>query len=276
MKSIIISLAFPIIVIAQINSLKSPDNIKLFADHLYCEQDYLRAAEEYKSLPDFKISDTILYKIGKCYSIIGDYDEAMFFFTALNSSSPFADFANNEIGKIYFLKKDLSSLDRLLSNKTSRKNNLIKLKVTLMLESKQTDFNLNDYLDEDDSDYFELSKLYYERKNPDYKSEILAGILSSVIPGSGKIYTENYGDGITSFILTGLFSYLAYDNFKHDHNFKGYLFSGIAAGFYFGNIYGSVASAQIFNVRVDFNFLKNLSDLISRKSYFAEDYDFCN
>lgn len=276
MKSIIISLAFSIIVIAQINSLKSPHNIKLFADHLYCEQDYLRAAEEYKSLPDFKISDTILYKIGKCYSIIGDYDEAMFFFTALNSSSPFADFANNEIGKIYFLKKDLSSLDRLLSNKTSRKNNLIKLKVTLMLESKLTDFNLNDYLDEGDSDYVELSKLYYERKNPDYKSELLAGILSSVIPGSGKIYTENYGDGITAFILTGLFSYLAYDNFKHDHNFKGYLFSGIAAGFYLGNIYGSVASAQIFNVRVDFDFLKNLSDFISRKSYYAEDYDFCN
>ncbi|MCX8107118.1 MAG: hypothetical protein N3D80_14725 [Ignavibacterium album] len=276
MKSIIISLAFSTILIAQINPLKSPDNIKLFADHLYCEQDYSRAAEEYKSLPDFKISDTILYKIGKCYSIIGDYDEAMFFFTALNSSSPFADYANNEIGKIYFLKKDLSSLDRLIDCKINSRTNLIKLKIALMLESKTPDFNLNEYITETDSDYIEISRLYFERNNPGYKSELLAGILSSVIPGSGKIYTENYGDGITAFILTGLFSYLAYDNFKHNHNFKGYLFSGIAAGFYFGNIYGSVASAQIFNVRVDFDFLKNLSDFISRKSYFTEDYDFCN
>nr|MCU0555337.1 tetratricopeptide repeat protein [Syntrophales bacterium] len=37
------------------------------------------------------------------------------------------------------------------------------------------------------------------------KSPVLAGILSAVLPGSGYIYAEHYGDGITAFLLNGLF-----------------------------------------------------------------------
>lgn len=275
MKSLIISVIISTSIFAQTNPLKTARNIRLFADYLYCEQDYLRAAEEYKKLLNTFTSDTILYKTAKCYSIIGDYDEAEKFFSRIDSSSIFLNNAIRELGKIYYLSKDELSLNKISGKNEFAMSDLIKLKIALMLGSNKINYNLTELLPENDSDFEVFNKLMYERQNPDYKSELIAGILSAIIPGSGKIYTEEYGDGITSFILTGLFSYLAYDNFRHQHKFRGYLFSTITAGFYLGNVYGSVASAQIFNAKVEFSFLEKLSDFLIKRNYFVKEYEFC-
>ncbi|WP_304130592.1 hypothetical protein [Ignavibacterium album] len=275
MKSFFISLLLIISIYSQSNPLKQPQNIKLFADYLFCEQDYLRAAEEYISLKDTYLSDTIIYKIAKCYSIIGEFDKSLNYFFNIPASSVFYDNVKREIGKIYFLNEDEISLNKMMFEKENSFNDLLKLKIALKLSKNQTD-DIENLLTYDDEDFITLRKFYSQRKNPDYKSETVAGILSAIIPGSGKIYTEEYSDGITAFILTGIFSYLAYDNLKHEHNFRGYLFTGIAAGFYFGNIYGSVASAQIFNAKVDFSFLRSLSEFLIKRNYFVKEYEFCN
>ncbi|WP_290664435.1 hypothetical protein [Ignavibacterium sp.] len=275
MKSFFISLLLIISIYSQSNPLKQPQNIKLFADYLFCEQDYLRAAEEYISLKDTYLSDTIIYKIAKCYSIIGEFDKSLNYFFNIPASSVFYDNVKREIGKIYFLNEDEISLNKMMVEKENSFNDLLKLKIALKLLKNQTD-DIENLLTYDGEDFITLRNFYSQRKNPDYKSETVAGILSAIIPGSGKIYTEEYSDGITAFILTGIFSYLAYDNLKHEHNFRGYLFTGIAAGFYFGNIYGSVASAQIFNAKVDFSFLRSLSEFLIMRNYFVKEYEFCN
>ncbi len=112
--------------------------------------------------------------------------------------------------------------------------------------------------------------------NPSYKSPALAGILSTVIPGSGKMYAEEWGDGITSFLVTGLLAFLAYDNFKANHSTRAWIFTGLGAFFYAGNIYGSIATAQIFNARIDFEFTNGLHLFLEQNNYFLADYDFCN
>lgn len=269
-----ISLLLTISVFAQSNPLKQPQNIKLFADHLFCDQDYLRAAEEYLSLDESYLSDTIIYKIAKSFSVIGEIDKSVNYFCRIPTSSAFYDASKREIGKIYFLNEDEISLNKIIVNKDNSLNDLLKLKIALRLSKNQID-GLENLLTYEDEDFTVLNKFYYQRENPDYKSELAAGILSAIIPGSGKIYTEEFSDGITAFILTGIFSYLAYDNLKHEHKFRGYLFIGIAAGFYLGNIYGSVASAQIFNAKVDFNFIQSLSDFLINRNYFVKEYEFC-
>lgn len=274
MKIIFISLLISIPAFCQLNNLHTPQNKKLFADYLFCEQDYLRAAEEYISLRETFISDTILYKIAKSYSIIGDYENSLNYFSRIPQSSFFYDNSVKEIGKIYYLNEDDTSLDKLIDEDENSFNELLKLKIALKLVKNQTD-DLEIFLLNSDEDFFVLKRFYEQRKNPDHKSELVAGILSAIVPGSGKIYTEEYGDGVTAFLLTGIFTYLAYDNFKNDHKFRGYLFTGIASGFYLGNIYGSVASAQIFNAKVDFNFLESLSDFLINRNYFVMEYDFC-
>lgn len=274
MNKIFLVLFFCLNITAQTNPFKSDFNRKNFADYLYCEQDYLRAAEEYCALDDSFLTDTILYKIAKCYSVIGELENSLNYFFRISYSSFFYDNAKREIGRIYYLNGDESSLEKLIDERENSFTALLKLKIALNLSKNKTDVSI-DELSDYDEDFILLRKFYLQRKNPDYKSELLSGILSTIVPGSGKIYTKQYGDGITAFILTGLFAYLAYDNFNNNHNFRGYLFTGIAGGFYLGNIYGSVASAQIFNAKVDFNFIKELSDFLINRNYFVEEYDFC-
>lgn len=275
MLRIIFSIVFCVSTFAQNNSLKSDLNRKLFADNLYCEQDYLRAAEEYESLSQTFLSDTVLYKIGKSYSIIGDYSKAINSFNLIPVSSEMFFNSRLEQAKIFYLTNEKKMLLNLLTLDNFSSPELKKILIAFYLKMNQTDSISNDLFQFSDEDESTFKNFFERRKNPPYKSEILAGILSAIVPGAGKIYTEEYGDGITAFILTGFFSYLAYDNFKHSHNFRAYLFSGLAAGFYLGNIYGSVASAQIFNAKIDFDFLKELSDYLSNKNYFINEIEFC-
>ncbi|MEJ5262005.1 MAG: hypothetical protein WHT45_04945 [Ignavibacterium sp.] len=272
---IIFSIVFCVSTFAQTNPLKSDLNRKLFADYLYCEQDYLRTAEEYESLSQTFVSDTVLYKIGKSYSIIGDYSKAINSFNLIPDSSEMFFNSRLELAKIFYLSNEKNLLRNLLTSDNFSSPQLKKILIAFYLKINQPDSISNDLFQLSDEDEFTFKNFFERRKNPPYKSEVVAGILSTVVPGAGKIYTEDYGDGITAFILTGLFSYLAYDNFKHAHNFRAYLFSGLAAGFYLGNIYGSVASAQIFNAKIDFNFLKELSDYLSNKNYFINEIEFC-
>jgi TM2 domain-containing membrane protein YozV len=128
----------------------------------------------------------------------------------------------------------------------------------------------------DDNEIKTLSMLYDLKINPPYKSPTLAGIFSAIIPGSGKMFVGEWGDGITALLSTGLLAFLAYDNFKADHHTRAWIFTGLGAFFYAGNVYGSIAAAQIFNARINFEFKEGLNLFLEENNYFMPEYDFCN
>lgn len=78
------------------------------------------------------------------------------------------------------------------------------------------------------------------------KSPFLAGFLSMVVPGLGKTYAGDWKDGIVSLIFTGGMAFQAYRKFNQfgSNNFRPWLYTTLASGFYFGNVYGSVKSAK--------------------------------
>jgi TM2 domain-containing membrane protein YozV len=128
----------------------------------------------------------------------------------------------------------------------------------------------------DEPDKEEVQILYNYKKDPPYKSPVAAGILSALIPGSGKLYTGQISEGITSFLLNGLFAFISYNNFQNNHNVRGWIFAGVTALLYSGNIYGSAASAQIYNTRIDYEYAERVKKYLAVKNYFIDDYDFCN
>ncbi len=74
------------------------------------------------------------------------------------------------------------------------------------------------------------------------KSGLIAGILSTAVPGLGKIYAGKTGEGISGFMYTMAFGATAYDFYRHA-GAKSPLFiitASIAGIFYVGNIWGSV------------------------------------
>lgn len=83
------------------------------------------------------------------------------------------------------------------------------------------------------------------------KSPFLAGTLSALVPGTGKIYTGDWKDGIISMIFVGANAFAAYRGFNQDgvQSVYGWVFSAIGTGFYVGNIYGSVKAARKRNTQ---------------------------
>jgi tetratricopeptide (TPR) repeat protein len=79
------------------------------------------------------------------------------------------------------------------------------------------------------------------------KSPVLAGIMSGIIPGSGKIYAGKTGAGIASMIGTVGFGLIAWENYHKlgISNAKTIIFGSIFAASYVSNIYGSVISVKV-------------------------------
>ena len=275
---LLVVILFPIY--GQQIDIHSPKNIKKFADFLFCDKDYLRAIDEYKKYLEVVNNDTIRFKIALGYSLINDQSNALQEFSSINNSSALYEQSRIEVLKSLSLSKSDSAFyllaNNLINSKSQFSNNAQRLLNTSILLNENELPDKNKFLIPFENDDKLLLGNYYDLKiNPPYKNETLAGILSAIIPGSGKIYTEDYGDGITAFLLTGLFTYLAYTNFENDHQTRGWIFTALGAGFYTGNVYGSVASAQIFNAKVNFDFENGLKLFLEDKNFFTPAYDFC-
>jgi TM2 domain-containing membrane protein YozV len=250
----------------------STGNRRLFADYLYCQKDYLRAVNEYQDITGLTANDTIRFKIGLAYLKMGKYDSASFNFSQIRDNSNFISEAKRENFKSQFLLGNYDVLYRSTDNYLPLKqlNTFAYLFDQKDLPSKS--LLLSPFEGNNKS---KVSDFYERKLNPPYKSELTAVILSTIIPGAGKIYTKEYSDGIIAFIVTGLMGYIAYTDFKADHKFRGWLFSGLTAFFYGGNIYGSAASAQIYNAQVNFRLYSDMKLFLEDKDYFVPDYEFC-
>jgi len=80
------------------------------------------------------------------------------------------------------------------------------------------------------------------------KSPLIAGSLSMVAPGLGKIYAGQTGDGIATFITVGALAAITAENWIKNglSNWKTITFGSAFAIFYTGNIIGSVASVKVY------------------------------
>lgn len=95
----------------------------------------------------------------------------------------------------------------------------------------------------------DLKRMSETWKTEPHKSPLLAGLMSGIVPGTGKIYTGRWKDGLFSLLLLGTSGWQAYRiiSRKGIENPGAWFFGGMAVGFYTGNVYGSVKSARQFN-----------------------------
>ena len=259
----------------------SPENIKKFADYLLCQGDYLRAVEEYGFIPTNLRNDTINFKIMLCYSQLNLYQETK------------SSFLNNKFyemkseAEILYMKNEFLKFPSLFHNpafenrfpfetNVENRSYFLKLRSIYYIQTRFNGISKEDLLKPFDSiQKKEIEPFYETSMNPNYKSPALAGILSAVIPGSGKMYVGEWGDGITALLATGLLAFLAYDNFNANHKTRAWIFTGLGAFFYAGNVYGSIASAQIFNAKINFDFNEGIKFFLEKENYFLHQYDFC-
>ena len=250
----------------------SPANRLKFGNYLYSEQDYLRALNEFREYLKTAENDTVRYKFADCFYRIGRYQEAAENFKGLFYNSFLSDDARLGFYECEFKSVDISAFRGLLGDENympeKYNNSILRLGLISHFFEDTVLPDTNKFFPVfPDSNKADIRKFYFMKKYPSKKNPTTAAILSAVIPGAGKIYTGEVGDGITAFIATGLLTYLSAANFQHDHKFRGWLFAGLAAFSYAGNIYGSAASAQIYNAGIKFNFDKEVKLYFDQRNY---------
>lgn len=251
------------------NILLSENNIRLFADFLFSQKDYLRAYYEYEKLNDYNSNDTVIYKSAFSLTEIEKYNEANLLLNNISAGSRVNFYSRELQNKISFLKgekeiflnKESVSQVRLLLISSFYENNLI--------ENKEIFINSFD-----EKNQYDVLNFYERKINPDYKSPLKAALLSTFLPGAGKFYTGEYGDGIAAFVATSLSAYLTYSNLIEKRSFRTWLFAGITFLYYTGNIYGAAASADIYNKKIDFQFKVDLDSFVKNNNYFIETPEF--
>lgn len=263
------------------NKLLTPDNVRKFADYLFCQHDYLRSAEEYKRYLRSTQNDTVKFLIGESYCRIGNYSAAAAYYKSVLYSDSLGSLADLNYLKSIFQE---GRYDFYRNNYNSEKLNKDNAYYLNALSLYNFSYLLSDDVLPKKKDFIKpfnpadrkiLNKFYDFKSDPPYKSPVKAAIFSAIIPGAGKIYTHQYTDGIVAFLTTGVLSYIAYMDFRADHKFRGWLFTALSAGFYAGNIYGSAASAQIFNTKIRFDFFQDLKTFLNKVNYFVPSFDFC-
>jgi hypothetical protein len=79
------------------------------------------------------------------------------------------------------------------------------------------------------------------------RSPVVAGLLSAILPGAGKVYAGQLGQGVAIFLQNSIFALQAWEGYRKDgpRSARFLIYSGLFTVFYIGNVWGSVLSVQI-------------------------------
>ncbi len=213
----------------------------------------------YKSLTQ---RDTLNYLKGKIYYDQHDLEHSIESFSGVSASS--LDIYEQSIfyqsiQNAYLRKFDLT--ETLLKNtefSTSLRNEVkvFELASNYLLKRELDDFDelsgdftFNYYQLEDyERDMIHLSKNIRDHKT---KSPFVAGLLSAVIPGTGRYYQGKIGQGTLGLASNAIFALQALEAYRKDgvKSPRFIIFSGAFAVFYISNIWGSAVSVRINEMR---------------------------
>ncbi len=263
-----------------------PQNILRFADNLYEEGDFLRAATEYKRyltslFPKVDESGRILFRIASCFNHGGKMDLALNYYQKIVQELPNSGLHPEAILLSGYSSFSLGQYDKAisyLSHETSAEGKspefhgkrVALIGASLLMKSRWKE--ASDYLDSfhasevssltEPLKILALKGTHLSKKNP-----LIAGLLSAAIPGLGRIYAKRTVDGLYSFITIGLSGWQAYDGFRKKglSSFKGWAFGIVGALLYAGNIYGSAVAIQIYNAKHKENIFEEVRLLISAR-----------
>ncbi len=82
--------------------------------------------------------------------------------------------------------------------------------------------------------------------NSTKKSPVVAGILSAILPGAGRVYAGRWFDGLMGFVMVYLTATSAVESLKRDNMLNKVFSYSVASIFYTGEIYGAYRSAKYY------------------------------
>lgn len=240
--------------IGQSDNYFSSENTLKYANYLFNNFDYELAMNEYSKL--LNDDNIILKKYLISANKSKKYSKGISSYKSL-SQNKYNKEVFDEYMKLLFLNRNFDTLFKDLSNCNSQTCMKLKLSLNILDDSLIQSSKLEDFPKLKSALFY---KNMYKKKSP-----IIAGIASSILPGSGKLYTGYKKDGIVSFLFVGLNSYLSYRGFKKRgvKSGFGWVYSFAGLSFYLGNIYGSYKSAKTRNKKLQKHLNEKLDNIFN-------------
>jgi len=255
-KYIISLLLFPIIIPCSLHAQNIYDlsHSRQFAQYLMQSHQFQLATSEWERVLFFTPGDTIArLNLIKSFRLS---DKPANGWEKLNSWYPSGPLSRQF--SIEAIQLTLIQGDYTLFNSTIGRS-------TGLIQSEQTDYRLGAWLMEGNwidiplkkrEPSFELvstdprlMELYSKTKEIHRKSPAASLALSVIIPGMGKIYSNDWKDGLISLLFVATNVWQSYRGFSRNgvSSVSGWIFGGLATGFYTANLFGSWKSAKNYN-----------------------------
>jgi hypothetical protein len=267
---IVLLLNLPVLSDAQIDYY-SKENILRFADFLFAEGDYERAIGEYLRVASLEADqiprDSLYYRIAagfiylskpvqtrKYCSFISKKTSTSGLHSAVQCLTAFSYYIQGSHDSLRSFLKDFD----FLPTEPQWQCRLAAIKIASLLKDykwieaiNESEKAFNQPLGNctTDSSIHDLLKIGQQGKMLRLKNPAIAGVLSAVIPGSGKVYANRAWDGLYSILIVGTMFWQAYEGFSKQgcRSTRGMTFGMLGVVFYAGNIYGSINAARIYN-----------------------------
>jgi tetratricopeptide (TPR) repeat protein len=227
-------------------STKSTSN---YANYLFDIENYSQAAAEYERLYFMNPTDTVLVKVVKAYRKSGQIAKGLSRLKSKVDKQDFSEPLASEYLRLLLLANEHKKLNAEIGefrqiNDSQRYD--FKLR-SLLLQGKWSEVKL--FFDSTQTSILSKSEaIPLIIKGLAYKPKkvTLAVLFSALIPGTGKVYAQNWKDGLISFVLVAGPSFQSYRAFNRlgSKNALGYVYAGIGTGFYMGNLVGTAKETR--------------------------------
>ena len=217
-------------------------------------------------------TDTINFFTAWNLHQIKNSDSAIFYFDRISVSSGFYDpsFFYGVLNRIYSKRYD-ECRGKFMAYKNKEYESLTNLNLAALallekdlpaFDSLAKSFEYSFYAISEEQ---KSLKLYADTiRNYPKRSAVVAGVLSAIVPGAGKVYSGKIGQGVAAFLeIAALGGATAEYYFRSGPESAGFIIFGtLFSLFYVGNIWGSALSVHVnrndFYQRIDNNIMVDL------------------
>lgn len=232
-----------------------------FVNYLYKsnQNNHLVEYVEYLKTENEKISDTNQFLLGKSYYKLQSLHQSNDALKALQNTSIF--FAEsrflmhinsiylNDYQSSYNYLNQLNHTDTLINDlKNFELSGLALLNRDLeMFEKFDSEIGNEYYFYSEERD--NLQKIAGDLSSRKLKSPLVAGMLTAIIPGSGKFYAGKRGQGIYSFVISMFLALQTWESYQKDglNSPRFIAYGSILSLFHAGNIWSSALSVKNYN-----------------------------